>query len=389
VRRFASLLLATAFLCSGAPGATAQPSSAAPPVVFVHGMGSNAADTGEPGPGSGSPGQFQTLLEGIASRYPRGGVCQDAAQPDRSWDGSPCVFRYIEDKAEADEGGDASRGPNDSQSAVRPNAEKLAREVSEVFRKAGRGVVLIGYSMGGTIIRTYLAEHRRDAERHVDAVVMVHAAASGSWGYALAQELPRRFEGFGGRVAELLQSATAAASAVDLRRPASKDLRPRSELLRSVASKQLPQSVSYYTFWGDIKVVIGRRLLTYDLPSFDLPSFGDLGLLPGDPDPAVLPELGGQRFSPDVDDAHEALDIGHQASIELGSDVIGDLVDACGQKPRGNQNNCSELVAGHFDIPNVHTSIPITLDRITVDEPRLGGVVTILQAILNAIGRAR
>jgi hypothetical protein len=273
---------------------------------------------------------------------------------------------------------------------VRANAEKLALEIEEVAANAGRRVVLIGYSMGGAIIRTYLAEHREEAERRVDAVVMLHAASSGSWGYAFAGEIPRRFEGvFGQRVAELLQSVTAAASAVDLKRPASQDLRPRSALFRAIAPMEVPRNVSYYTFWGDIRLVVGRRLLIYDLPEFTLPSLGDLGLLPGDPDPHELPELGGQRFTPEVDAGEDALDISHGARIELGADVIGDIIASCGRKPREGRAGCGDLIAEHFEIPNVHTSIPVTLDSVMVDEPELGGRVTILDAILNAIGRQR
>ena len=386
-RRIASSLVVVALVAAGTPEASAQAGSEARPVIFVHGMGTNAADIGVRGP-QGQEAQFGKLTAAIASRYPRPGVCQRAAQPDRPWDGSPCVFRYIEDAAEARESGEAARGPNDSQSGVRPNADKLAREVAEVNGKAGRRVVLIGYSMGGAIIRTYLAAHRRDAERRVGAVILIDAAASGSWGYAFTGAVPHRVGGaMGERISELLRALVASTSAVDYNRPASQDLRPRSPLFRAIAEASLPRNISYYTFWGDIRIVIERRLLPYELPAFSLPSFGDLALLPGDPDPRVLPELGGQRFSPPVDDEHASLDIPHTTRVRLGAEVIGDLIAVCGHKPQDPGRDCARLVSENFDIPNVHTAVPVTLDHITVDEPALGGRMTLLEAVLEAMAR--
>src|SRR4029079_12975954 len=122
--------------------------------------------------------------------------------------------------------------------------------------------------------------------------------------------------------------------AVDFDRPAAQDLQPRSALFRRIAPMAVPKDVNYYTFWGDIRVVVKRQLFAYDLPDFPLPSFGDLGLLPGVTDPHALPELGGQRFSPtDLGSGRVALDVPHRATIELTGGVIRDLIDTCGRKP--------------------------------------------------------
>lgn len=354
---------------------TASSQAAAIPVVFVHGMGSSAAEVGTT--------QFGALLTAIAARYPAPGVCQRDAQPDRPWGrGSPCVFRYVEDAAETDE------GPNDSQSAVADNAEKLAREVAEISRNAGDGrVVLVGYSMGGAIIRTYLASHRDEAQRRLEAVVLLDAVASGSWGYAFAREVPRRVDGnLGDRLNDLMRSLAASSASVDFNRPATRDLSPRSAHLRRITRIEPPSNISYYTFWGDIRIVIERGLLHYALPDYELPSVGDLGLLAGDPDPSALPELGGQRFSPRVDDGEVALDIPHSARIALDARVIRDLIKGCGQKPTPDAPDCASLVGEHLAIPNSHTAIPNTLADVTIDDPVLGEA-TILEAILRAIGR--
>jgi hypothetical protein len=224
----------------------------------------------------------------------------------------------------------------------------------------------------------------------VDAAVLLHAVASGSWGYAFAGTVPRRAGGeLGERLSELMRSLGRSSSVVDLDRPASRDLSPRSELFRSLARMEVPSSISYYTFWGDIRMEIGRRLLHYELPDFSLPQLGDFGLLPGDPDPTKLPELGGQRFSPPVDAGEVSLDIPHRIRVELGADVIGDLIAACGHRPRGQTKDCGRLVGRHFDIPNTHMAIPLTLNRVTVNEPTLGGRMTVRDAILSAIGRHR
>jgi pimeloyl-ACP methyl ester carboxylesterase len=377
MRRALATLAVGLLVAAGLPDASAQ--STATPVVFVHGMGSSAADIGTV--------QFADLLTGLAETHPAPGpekdVCQKDAQPDRPWDGSPCVFRYVEDAAETD------GGPNDSQSAVEDNADKLASELKEISRNAGgERVVLIGYSMGGAIIRTFLAEHRRSAERLVEAVVLIDAVASGSWGYAFATEVPRRFEGsLGDRLKELMRSMAASSASVDFARPATRDLSPRSELFRRIAPMRLPRNISYYTFWGDIRVVIERGLLHYELPDFKLPSLGDLGLLGGDPDPTVLPELGGQRFSPAVDDDNVALDVPHRTRIALDGAVIRDLISACGQKPAEDSPDCAKLAGKHFSIPNTHTSVPTTMARVMVDEPELGGEVSLLDAVMTAIGR--
>lgn len=359
-----------------APDAGAQSRAVNAPIVFVHGMGSSAADIGRL--------QFRDLLSALAKEHPARDVCQAGAQPDIPWRGSPCVFRYVEDAAETDD------GPNDSQSGVQSNADKLADEIDEVYDNAGRRpVVLVGYSMGGAIIRTYLATHRKAAARRVDAVVLIDAVTSGSWGYAFATEFPRRVEGsLGARLEELMRSLAASSAAVDFTRPATRDLTPRSDHLRKIAPMELPRNVSYYTFWGNIGVTIERRLLHYELPAFDLPSMGDLGLLPGDADPTHLPELGGQRFSPGVEGPDVALDVPHTTRIALDASVVSDLLSLCGhQATEDATTDCSSVVREHFNVPNAHTAIPSSMGRVMVEEPALGGRVTLLDAVLTAIGR--
>lgn len=365
MRRTLLLTVLSAVVLTSFPDVRAQTTSGS--VIFVHGMGASAADQGTT--------EFTDLLQGIARRHPNTDACTEDAQPDQPWTGSPCVFRYVEDKAETD------GGFNDSQSAVRDNANKLADEIDEM---ADGNIVLVGYSMGGAIIRTYLAEHLEDTG-NIAGVVLIDAVASGSWGYQFASALPRRVGGpLGNRITELMRTLAATSASVNFERPATRDLSPRSELFRDIAPMALPDTPSYYTFWGDIRVVLERSLLGYDLPDFTLPSVGDLGLLPGDPDPTKLPEFGGQRFSPETEGV--ALDIPHRARIKIDARRIGRLIEACSHRTEGGPD-CRALAASLIDVPNTHTAVPKTMAEITVDEPVLGGKQSLLDAVFAAIGR--
>ena len=87
---------------------------------------------------------------------------------------------------------------------MRENADKLADEIEEVAENTQRRVILVGYSMGGAIIRTYLTSE--DASERVEAVVLLDGVASGSWGYAFAGAVPRRASGkLGDRLSEVMR----------------------------------------------------------------------------------------------------------------------------------------------------------------------------------------
>ena len=341
------------------------PPELGPPVVFVHGMGASAADMGVP------DGQFDHLLPRLAEAYPFPGVCMDDAQPGRPWDGSPCVFRFVDDLAAG----------GDSQSGIVENATKLAREVADVHRRAGERVVLIGYSMGGTVVRTYLALHAADAERQVAAAILIHPATAGSWGYSL--DLRDRFEHRVGRaIAATVSRLAAEIVDVDVTRPAYRDLRPRSEVYRRLAASPLPRGVSYYTFWGDVQLVLRPLPVDARLPELRL-QLGDLWLLPGDPDPAALPPLGGQRFRPPVDPPAEALEIAHRHQVLLDPGRVAVVVAACLDAVL----RCPVAVRSLLDVPAAHWRIPFTIGEIDVDHPALGRT-SLEDAVIRTVGRA-
>jgi pimeloyl-ACP methyl ester carboxylesterase len=346
--------------------AVREPPRLGPPVVFVHGMGASAADMGTTG------GQFDRLLPRLAEAHPHPGVCMADAQSDRPWDGSPCVFRYVEDAAAG----------GDSQSGVEENAEKLAKEVAEVHRRAGgRRVVLVGYSMGGTIVRAYLGLHAADAGRLVASAVLIDPATAGSWGYAL--DVRERFDNpVAATIAEALSGLAADIMDLDLDRPAFRDLRPRNELYRRLAALPLPRTVSYYTFWGDARLVIRPLPVDTGLPQLHL-EVGDLWLLPGDPDPARLPDLGGQRLRPPVDAPAEALEIRHRHDTVLDPARVALVVGAC----LDIRLRCLAVLRSVANLPAAHWRIPFTIGEIRVDHPAFGQT-SLEDAVIRAVGRS-
>ena len=364
--------VATTAWLVGRREAPAPPARPPRPVIFVHGMGGNAADIGVRGLA------FDPLLPRIAAEFPRPGICQRDAQP-RPWDGSPCVFRYVGDRAVAGEPGAAC--PCDSQSGLEENARKLAAEIGEVFRNAGGArVVLIGYSMGGAIIRAYLGLFSTEADRQVEAAILIDPVTTGSWAFGL--DVREEFDDPGLRLlAEILSRAAAANLNVDLDRPAYRDLQPLSEIYRRVAELPLPATVSTYTFWGNIRVdaTAGVLGLHRELDA------GDLALLAGDPDPSALPPLGGQRFLPDPGAGAEALEVPHSARMTLGPGDLAYLASACLGLDPGTE--CLDAADSVFDVPNAHWRISGELGTIRVDSPELGGEVSLEDAILAAVRR--
>ncbi|HWC32938.1 MAG TPA: alpha/beta fold hydrolase [Actinomycetota bacterium] len=341
------------------------------PVVFVHGMSASAATMGTRG------GQFHPLLPRISASFPRPGVCQLDAEP-RPWNGSPCVFRYVDDIAATSEPG--ARCPCDSQSGILENARKLAADVSEVSANAGGDrVILVGYSMGGAIVRAYLGLFHERADREVAAAVLVDPATTGSWAFVL--DARRHIDD---PLFRLLAGAAsrfvASRSGVALDSPAFADLQPRSPAYRAVAALPLPRTVSTYTFWGDIRLEIAPAAFGIERTV----EIGDVALLPGDPDPTALPALGGQRFRPTgLIPPAEALEIRHTRHLRLTPGDVADLSAACLERTAGCVDTAIELL----DIPDSHSNVPTALARIVVEPSALGGRRTLEDAILVAIAR--
>jgi pimeloyl-ACP methyl ester carboxylesterase len=325
-----------------------------PPVIFVHGMSGDAREVGAPG------GSFDTLLPALAERYPSPDACSPAAQPARAWAGSPCVFRYVDDVATGGR----------SQSGVEANADKLATEVAEMVGRTDEPVVLMGFSMGGAIVRAYLSLHPVEAAENVRGAVILHGAVSGSWLLAGEDAATRFADPFPAEVLEILGRL-----ADDVEpSPAVADLTPGSPLMRRLAERPPPASIAYTTVWGDIRV-------TLDLPGPDveLPSLGDIVLLPGDRDPGEVPELGGQRFAP----GPSAVEIRHGDRLTLGLADLTDLTLACALPL---DPGCRSSVQRALRSPSAHWRIPSSLDDISIERSPLGAG-TLEELVIEAVGR--
>ena len=327
-----------------------------PPVIFLHGMSGDARDVGVRG------GSFSTLLPALAERYPQPEACPAGAQPNRPWDGSPCVFRYVDDVALGGR----------SQSAVEDNADKLAVEVAEVVANTGQSAVLVGFSMGGAIIRAYLSLHPEHAARYVRGAVILHGAVSGSWLLAGEGALRDFTAGAPGEVGDILGRLADGVR----RSPAVRDLTPGSGLMRRLAASPPPADIAYTTVWGDIEVT-----LELPGPSIDLPSLGDVVLLPGPADPTEVAELGGQRFAP----GPSAIEIRHGDRISLGAGDLGELTLACSLP---FAPDCRTAVRTAFASPSAHWSIPESMDEIRIERSPLGAG-TLEELVIEAVGRPR
>lgn len=192
----------------------------------------------------------------------------------------------------------------DSQSDVGINAILLDRDVLAQHAKFGGKVTLIANSMGGAIVRAYLAyavASGSESVRWVDQVVFLQGAQQGSFLAAFGTELAT-----GGSVLTraLVQSAAAVARPVvgfDLYSPAREDLTPRSEVYRWVNPDpaHVPSGIEYLNVASDIGWEITTDLLGHRLRLGRI-SLGDLVMLPGESDPRATPHRGGGRFDPRV-----------------------------------------------------------------------------------------
>lgn len=272
-----------------------------PPVVYLHGVTEDAC----------SRDNLSGVLRAVGERLPQGGLPRQDEKPcDSIASGeNPLRFRYVQDKHGANDKDKALGGS--SQSGARRNALALREYIDRLTETDESKVMLVGFSMGGLIIRTYLADHRAHADKKVAAVVFIESALQGSlFGLAArtanskeAQDACRVQSGFPG--GSVLCSAVLALirEEFELKNEdaiAFRDLSPQSEIVRENASVSPPTGPRYLTLPGDIRYRLPRNLLgewTFGEPNEEL-SLGDGVILPGDPAPSATPALGGASFKP-------------------------------------------------------------------------------------------
>jgi len=272
-----------------------------PPVIYVHGVTEDACE----------PNNLRVVLNEVGERLPQADLPTQGGRPcPQTTDGeNPLRFRYVQDKEGARDRDKADRGS--SQSGARRNATALHDYIDRLAAKGQKKVMLVGFSMGGLVLRTYLADHPEHAEAHVAGAVFIESAIQGSWAATVprtanARETRRscekqRFPGGSAVCFGLLRLARDRLELPDEDAIAFRDLSPGSEIVRSNADAEPPSGPRYLTVPGDIRLRLPRNLLAewrFGRPGDEV-SIGD-GFIPlGTPDPAGTPALGGASFKPD------------------------------------------------------------------------------------------
>jgi pimeloyl-ACP methyl ester carboxylesterase len=283
-------------------------------LIFVHGINQNAAEvqasvSGQAGTKDAS---FKALFDSFG-------------------DDNIAVFRYYQDKAyrqgntcpgmpAADtQTGNLFVDSNaissticDSKSALAYDATKLDDDLAAEQAINKSPTTVFAYSMGGAVTRGWLvlAQNRQSSNlKSVDSVIMFQGAQQGSVFGVIGRGA---LNGLGsvpliGNLLVRAASSLAASLDFDPNRPAIVDLTPRSPWYGSVNPVAVPQGLHYYNVYTDIQVRVHVQFFGDTIPLGGPASFGDLVMLPGDPNPAAQPNLGGARFLPNgaARDRHE------------------------------------------------------------------------------------
>jgi hypothetical protein len=188
----------------------------------------------------------------------------------------------------------------DSEGDLGQNAIRLDQKIRQMYQSSGRKVILVGYSMGGETIRSFLAYSTSVgdgvASGMVDSVVTMHGVQQGSWFALGAPTLAGLPEWLGTPVDNFIHQW-----APDPRRLATQQFNPRGNYLHWVHghSSKLPD-VPYYNTWGDERISVQHCFLPFHhgCVEVDTSVWGDVVLLPGTDVPTQDTLLGGERFLP-------------------------------------------------------------------------------------------
>ncbi|MGH2484605.1 MAG: esterase/lipase family protein [Ktedonobacterales bacterium] len=259
------------------------------PVVFVHGINTN----------SNNPG-FGPLLSGLKKLY----------------DPQVQNFAYVDDQSLTDQSACRRYTPDGcvSQSAMLPNAVKLAAMVKQLAAGAGgHKVTVIGYSQGAAIIRTMLDGCMSEIPNAstpgcggvaplVDNVFFINGVQQGSWLAASDTNLTAIAQEQGlSDVSALnflpfLKAPGAALLHLNPSDPAEVDLAPQSANIRTRNAVTPPNGIHYFNFYGDIRIQQQTQALIWNVSAAQTVSIGDLVVLPGSDNPQDVSLAGGARF---------------------------------------------------------------------------------------------
>lgn len=290
-------------------------------VMFVHGINGNVKDIQMCNGGEG----FQTLL------------CDPSIHPNVHY------FTYYQDLGYKIKGDGCEPQPTpdtnteslyphpesispdicDSQSAIAYNATKLDHDLLE----SSSPTAIIAHSMGATITRGWLtlAQSKQDDPtlNIVDTVMTIQGAHQGSYIPLGALPILKSFSWASPLWAAVITS-TEQLIGFYKDRPAEADLTPKSKWYESANLTNVPPKMNYFNFYSDIQISARPQIFFVTLPRLGSVSFGDIVLLPGDPNPKKLPVFGGARFLPpggSPANRHEFL-LAKNYDVLLGSDIL-------------------------------------------------------------------
>lgn len=301
-------------------GAGSFPSPPVHPIIFVHGINQNLDEMGvaqlDP-----SLNKFVPLYQELRSVYGQSNITS---------------FRYLDDRALA--AGPSGCPPEvfppcKSQSSVTDNGRALSVVINQLYTQTQHKVTLIGYSMGGAIIRTALAGCP-DTQDHfncaglsdlVDSVFFINPVQQGSYLLRLKQgfDVASAFPGIG-KYATLLANIIylAVQSNMDLNPnyPAEVDLTPGSANIQAHNGVPVTAGIQFFNFYGNINLQLVARIGPFTVP---LPkvSVGDYVLFRGDDDPQATPFWGGARFCLNCGNQSQFVSVGNFSEWPL-SDVV-------------------------------------------------------------------
>ncbi|MBU4380618.1 alpha/beta hydrolase, partial [Patescibacteria group bacterium] len=196
--------------------------------------------------------------------------------------------------------------------------EDVARLAKESLDAGGDGQVdIVGFSLGGQIIREYLAQMVRSMEteeddrpHHIANAIIIASPNKGSWAYAQSQKIPWP----AGAISNQAANAYFAWSAdngqpINATAAALEQLKPDSSFMERVANRYAT-NVSYSTLYGDISGTVKQNLFGVQLGGKT--SIGDT-LLTAD-SASDIPNINEESYSFDSDvDVNVKIDIGNSS----------------------------------------------------------------------------
>jgi pimeloyl-ACP methyl ester carboxylesterase len=285
-----------------------KPTSYIHPIIFVHGINEDAADfTVQMHKGFTDPDQasdaseqtFTALFEALTLKYDPKYLEALCYVDDHAYDhnSAPSGCRFPLDTATYSTAcvpGSSNR-PCQSQGSVDENALQLARTVDALSAEAagaGSGtakVTLIAYSMGGAVVRSFLAGCRAPQAPYttqrcqstvgkIDHVFFIDGDQQGSWlltinkGYNAAElsgdsSIPSPITPFASAlpiIQKTLYDRVKSAVGLDATSKGVQDQTPQSPSILAHDQEPIPPGIDVYNFFGNVQIRMG--VTVYGLP---------------------------------------------------------------------------------------------------------------------------